>query len=75
MRRVASYKAAVEWIALNDDIEWLHIDPPMISVTAAMAADLWGRSDAEITKDLRRAVETLDRAKKARNEARGTTHD
>ena len=53
-RRTASYKNAVAWIVANDDTEWLNDQEPIISVSAALVADLFGRDEPEIIADLRR---------------------
>ena len=54
MRR-PGYREAVEWIALNDDTEWLDADIPIISVTAAMVRDLYGVKDDRLFRDIRAA--------------------
>lgn len=58
-RRVGSYRAAIDWIAVNDDTDWLdHIDA-CPSVTLSLVADVFGRSDAEAKRDLEAAVRKL----------------
>ena len=53
-RTPASYQQALEWIVLNDDTEWLESEnEPIISVTASLVADLYGRTEEEIIADLR----------------------
>jgi hypothetical protein len=63
-RRVGSYIAAIEWIAYNDDTEFLDggegYSP---SVTLCLVADIFGRTIEEAEKDLR--------AEMARKEKRG----
>jgi hypothetical protein len=51
-----SYRAAIAWIAANDDTEWLQDAEPIPSVTASMVADLFGKSSHQVEADLRRAV-------------------
>lgn len=46
------YKKAIEWIALNDDTEWLNDEEPIISVTGAMVADLFDVDQEKVIKDL-----------------------
>ncbi len=53
-----SYRAAVTWIAENDDTAWLDDDEPILSVTASMVADLFDKTEVQITGDLRRALKT-----------------
>lgn len=48
------YRDAIGWIAYNDDNEWL--DSGRISVAAAMVADLFNKTDEQVTADLRRAL-------------------
>ncbi len=52
----ASYREAVEWIARNDDTEWLNEVPQHASVTACLVADLFGVDEGRVFKDLRRAL-------------------
>lgn len=49
------YRAALEWIARNDDTEWLH-DGGWTSVTAALVADIYSRTEDEVESDLRKMV-------------------
>ena len=55
----ASYREAIEWIACNDDTEFLDADDPamMISVTAALVRDIFGVEEVKLLRDLRRAVD------------------
>jgi hypothetical protein len=48
----ATYKRAVAWLAANDDNEWLRAPCPMVSVSAALVMDLWGKSERELLVDL-----------------------
>ena len=53
MRR-PGYREFIEWIASNDDCEWLTDENGSISVTLAMVASLFDVSDERATKDLQR---------------------
>jgi hypothetical protein len=53
---MARYTEAIRWIAENDDTEWLDDEPCVESVTAAMVADIFGKTVAQVTADLRKAV-------------------
>lgn len=48
----ASYKKAIRWLAGNDDNEWLRGETPMVSVTASLVMDLWGKSETQLMKDI-----------------------
>lgn len=62
-RRCGTYRDAIDWIALNDDTDWLDDEEGSESVTLALVADVFGRTVEEATADLRRAL------KRARKEA------
>lgn len=47
----ATYRRAIEWVAANDDNEWLHTADGC-SVTAALVADLYGKTDLQVRRDL-----------------------
>ena len=49
------YREAVEWLACNDDNEWLKDDEPSISVTAAFVQDLYDVPREKLFAGLRRA--------------------
>lgn len=51
---MASYKQAIEWMAVNDDTEWTKDEAPALSVTAALTADLFRKDDQTVTADLRK---------------------
>jgi hypothetical protein len=53
---MARYKDAIDWIAQNDDTTWVDIPNDPISIRGALVADLFRKSDAQVRKDLRRAV-------------------
>lgn len=57
--RAQKYRAAIAWIAENDDTEFMHDEDPvaMASVTLAMVADLWSVPIEEAVKHLRKALE------------------
>lgn len=50
-----SLAEAVEWMAYNDDTEWVANGDP-ISVTGAMVADLFGVGHDELIEALRKAI-------------------
>jgi hypothetical protein len=52
----ASYARAIEWIAGNDDNEWLRNERPALSVTAALVADLYGKPEDVLRRDLMREL-------------------
>ncbi len=54
-----SYGDCLEWIALNDDTEWLKDENPMISVTGSMVCHLFGVSQKKFIVDLRGTLEEL----------------
>jgi hypothetical protein len=50
---MARYKDAIFWIVANDDTEFLDDGPDSsISVTASFAADMFGKTDAQVRADL-----------------------
>ncbi len=60
-RRVRpSYRRALQWIADNDDNNWLRTmtDEEIIPlVTACLVADLFGKTEEAMVRDLRRGME------------------
>lgn len=59
---MATYKQAIEWIALNDDTDFLDdTEVDTISVTASMVADLFSKDDETVVRDLRRAIKRENR--------------
>lgn len=48
----ASYKRAISWLACNDDNEWLREAEPLLSVTASLVQDLWGKAEEQLRTDL-----------------------
>lgn len=63
-RRRPSFRDAIDWMASNDDTEWaIHdaADPEgAISVTGALVADLFGRTDEEVRAALYRRLQHAD---------------
>jgi hypothetical protein len=67
---MARYKDAIFWIVANDDTEFLDdMGGGHLSVTASFAADMFGKTDAQVRADLiaerarqGRAVEGTDNA-------------
>jgi hypothetical protein len=53
---MARYKDAIEWIARNDDTEWVNDPNGCESVTAALVADLFNKTDEEVRDDIRKAL-------------------
>lgn len=55
MARKMGYRAAIQWLASNDDSSWAEDDAPQ-SVTAAFIADCFGVEDEKVRLDLRRRL-------------------
>ena len=60
------YREAVEWLVLNDDVEWATFDPvgetsglASISVTGALVRDLFGVPTERLRADIRRGIKRL----------------
>lgn len=56
-RRVGSYQYAVDWLALNDDNDWIddtEYGSPSVTFHAIM--DIFGRTTEEGLKDLKKAL-------------------
>lgn len=73
---MARYCDAIDWIAWNDDTEWLDDEHGCFSVTLALVADLFGKTTDEATADLRNACErrdTITAEKTERKPAMGKT--
>ena len=60
---MARYVNAIRWIADNDDTNWLNDDNGTESVTAALVADLWGKSHARVRADIERELHKSDTTK------------
>lgn len=58
---MARYRDAIQWIVIQDDTNWVD-EPladaavPVLSVTAALVADLFGKTDVEVVKDIKKAL-------------------
>jgi len=59
-RRAGSYKAAIQWIADEDDNEWLDDPDGSPSVTISLVADVFGRTIQEATEDLRKEIKNAN---------------
>jgi hypothetical protein len=55
MNKRLGSRAAIEWMVLNDDTQWVADGDPF-SVTAALVADLFGKTVAQVTADLKKAL-------------------
>lgn len=68
---MARYRDAIEWIAYNDDMEWLDEDNALeiMCVTAVLVRDLFNKDDATVLADLKKAVARMD-AQNEREERR-----
>ena len=64
-RRVGSYRKAIEWIAAEDDTDWLddQDDDLKTSVTASLVMDVFDCTEEEVVRDLRNAIKRLGIAK------------
>lgn len=51
-----SYRRALEWILENDDTEFLADPDPIPSVAVALVADMFGKTDAIVMRDLAKRV-------------------
>lgn len=56
--KAIGYRKALQWLADNDDCEWILEEPndneetPSLSVAASLVADIYGLSDARVHADL-----------------------
>jgi len=55
-----SYRAALEWIALNDDTTWLEDGEDVPSVTLVLIADLFDVPETKAIVDLKRTLARLN---------------
>ena len=53
---MASYKQAIDWLAGNDDNEWLTDENGCLSVSASLVADLFKKTDEQVKKDLQKHI-------------------
>lgn len=60
---MARYADAIFWIAANDDTQWLDDEQSGTSVTAALVADLFSKTDEQVRADIRREVERQEKQK------------
>ncbi|MBF0393162.1 MAG: hypothetical protein HQL38_10810 [Alphaproteobacteria bacterium] len=72
-RNVASYRRAIQWVVTN--IHWISIvdnpnfdalDPP-VGFLLELIADLFGRTEEQVAKDLLRAYQRVRRAETRSN--------
>lgn len=54
---MARYRDAIDFVAWNDDTEFLNYEPCHISVTGSLIASLFNKTDEQVIADLRKAVE------------------
>lgn len=59
---MARYRDAIDWIAREDDTEWVVNNEDAPSVTASLVADLFGRTDEEVRKDIKNALKRQSRS-------------
>lgn len=57
----ASYRQAIAWMAMNDDTEWVKDNSAPGSVTAALVADLFDKTDEKVRTDLKRYLIKIER--------------
>ena len=59
-RRPSRYQSAVEWIAYNDDTDFIDIErggqSEFPSVTACLVADVFGRTTDQVCRDVYRVL-------------------
>lgn len=63
---MARYKDAIEWIAANDDTEFMDDPDFTISVTLAFVIDLFNKTQDEAVADLRKALKQIESKGNAR---------
>lgn len=56
MSRPIGYRAAIRWLALNDDCQWCIDDEEAGSVSAALVADIYGVDDEKVRRDLKKVL-------------------
>lgn len=56
MSKRPSYREALDWIAMNDDTEFMNEEDAPLSVTVTLVADLWGKDDETIRHDMLLAI-------------------
>lgn len=50
-----SYREAIRWLVANDDTEWLTAEFGSPSVATVLVADMFGKTDEQVTEDLKQA--------------------
>lgn len=58
---MARYQAAILWIALEDDTDWLDDENGSPSVTLSLVADIFDKPIERATQDLRDALAAIER--------------
>lgn len=61
MSRAIGYREALAWMVANDDTSWVAEPDAPGSVSAALLADIYGKSDDEVRADLSRLLERRER--------------
>jgi hypothetical protein len=59
MARAIPYADAIKWIVENDDTEWVEDESGSTSVSAALVADIYGKTDDVVKQDIRRAANKM----------------
>jgi len=54
------YREAIQRMVLNDDTTWVEDDEPIISVTAAMIADLFDVDQKKVIQDIQKGLKKND---------------
>jgi cbb3-type cytochrome oxidase subunit 1 len=49
---VPTYKAAVQWIAENDEPTWYGVDSVALMLTVVLVADLFGKTPEDVAKSV-----------------------
>lgn len=65
---MARYREAIDWIAWNDDTEWLHDEQGCFSVTLALVADVFGKTTEELRQTCVRLVHVAIRSPQTRRQ-------
>lgn len=61
---MARYRDAIEWIVRNDDVSDIgEADDPLPTVTMALTADLFGKDDETVFRDITREIARLQTRK------------
>jgi hypothetical protein len=62
-----TYTKAIEWIVLEDDIEWLDDEDGSPSVTAIFLAEIYNVEVDQVTRALRKTRDRLKAAEKEKS--------